>query len=78
MTFNNIRGRLALIAINVNWGVRRKVEKLKMALIWLLPDWIVYWCVIRAGAHATTGKWSNEAVPETTLMDVLKRWGDQA
>ena len=45
-------------------------------LAWKLPRPLVYWAVIRAGVHATTGPYSSQIVPETTLPDVLKRWDD--
>jgi hypothetical protein len=35
---------------------------------------LAYWCTIRVGAHATTGKWSNQIVPELTVADALQRW----
>lgn len=43
-------------------------------LAWKLPRPLVYWATIRCGAHATTGRWSNQIVPETTLPDLLQRW----
>ena len=48
--------------------------KLQSAVVWRLPKWIVYWCTIRSGAHATTGKHSNQVVSDLTLLDTLKRW----
>jgi hypothetical protein len=49
-------------------------EKAAMWFAWHLPKWVVYWCAIRLGAHATTGKYSNTNVPELTFTDALKRW----
>ena len=47
-----------------------------MFIVWnLLPRRIVYWCAIRVGAHATTGKFGNQNVPALTMADALKRWG---
>jgi hypothetical protein len=43
-------------------------------LAWHLPKKLVYWATIRAGAHASTGEWSNQIVPEMYFVDVLKRW----
>lgn len=40
-----------------------------------LPKRIVYWCAIRVSAHATTGKYSSQIVPELTVMDAVKRYG---
>lgn len=39
-----------------------------------LPRRLVYWALIRAGVHATTGRWSNQLVPELTFFEALERW----
>ena len=39
-----------------------------------LPRQLVYFCGIRIIAHGTTGKYSNQVVPELTAMDAIKRW----
>ena len=49
-------------------------DRIKMFLVWRLPKWIVYWCVIRVGGYASTGQYSNQIVPDLTLIDALKRW----
>ena len=49
-------------------------EWIAQQIAYLLPRRIVYWATIRAGAHATTGQWSDQEVPAVTLMDTLKRW----
>ena len=56
--------------------VRREVmwERLKMSVAWHMPRWLVYWCAIRLNAHATTGQWGHQNVPELTALDALKRW----
>ena len=43
-------------------------------LAWHLPKPLVYWATIRCGVHATTGRWSHQEVPATTLPDMLQRW----
>jgi hypothetical protein len=55
-------------------SLRRRVEKVKLWVAWHVPKWLAYWCTIRVGAHATTGKWSNQIVPELTVADALQRW----
>lgn len=50
------------------------IEKLKMKIAWILPKWLVYFCTIRLGAHATTGKYGSQIVPELNFIDALKRW----
>jgi len=49
-------------------------EKIIMSIVWALPRRLIYWCAIRFGAHATTGKYSNTVVPELTFTDALNRW----
>jgi hypothetical protein len=39
-----------------------------------MPARIVYWAVIRAGVHCTTGKYSSQVVPDLCLPDLLKRF----
>lgn len=51
-------------------------EKIIMALVWKLPRGIVAWCVIRAAAYATSGKWSKDAPDDLSPLDILKRWSD--
>ncbi len=52
-------------------------EKALVWIVWHLPRPIVYWSAIRVGAHATTGLYSNQIVPDLTYMDALKRWDDK-
>lgn len=49
-------------------------NKLIEWIVWKLPKKIIYWSSIRLIAHATTGKYSNQVVPELTAMDALGRW----
>lgn len=49
-------------------------ERLWLWFIHRLPKKIIYWCAVRLGAHATTGKYGNTIVPNLTFMDALKRW----
>jgi len=39
-----------------------------------LPRRLVYWAAIVVGAHATTGKHSDQVVPDLLFTDALKRW----
>ena len=56
------------------WNFRRPLEKMRLAFVWRLPRWLVYWCAIRLIAHATQGAHSNQIVPDLSAMDALKRW----
>lgn len=51
------------------------VWRWQLAIANHLPRWIVYWATIRLGAHATTGQYSSQVVPELYFMDALERWG---
>lgn len=50
-------------------------DKLPLFIVYhLLPKRIVMWAAVRVGAHATTGEYSNQVVPELYFVDALKRW----
>lgn len=49
-------------------------DKIAMEIAWLLPRRLVYWCALRLAAHATTGTYGSQEVPELRLMDALARW----
>ena len=46
-------------------------------IAWRLPKKLVYWCLIRAGGHATTGRFSGQIVPDLTYFETLERWGEK-
>lgn len=52
-------------------------EKLQRKIAWMLPRKIVMWAFVRVVSHATTGRWSNQTVPELSAMDALKRWDEK-
>lgn len=52
------------------------LEKCYIWLAWKLPRRLVYWCVVRAAAHATTGSWSHVETPAVTVVECLERWRD--
>lgn len=49
-------------------------DKIWMWIAWHLPKRLVYWCAIRVDAHATTGDYGSQNVPDLLAMDALKRW----
>lgn len=56
--------------------MRNEVFRTK-AMLWIarrMPRWLAYWCSIRVGAAATTGKYEKTVVPDLLFMDALKRW----
>jgi hypothetical protein len=61
-------------AIEAKYQYRKNRDKLIRAIVWRLPKRLVMWAAIRVVAHATTGEYSNQIVPELTAIDALKRW----
>ena len=49
-------------------------NKLCLWVARLLPNRIVYWCAMRVNAHATTGEYSTQIVPELTAFEAIERW----
>jgi len=60
------------------WEIKHEYNKIKerwmMKIAWKMPKWLVYFCAIRLGAHATTGKYGSKIVPELNFMEAIKRW----
>lgn len=54
----------------------RRWEKLLMALVWKMPKVVVKWAFVRVAAHATTGPYSDQVMPELLVTDALARWED--
>ena len=50
------------------------IDKIQMYIAWKLPKGIAMWCAVRLAAHATQGEYSNQAVPELTVIESLNRW----
>ena len=49
-------------------------EKLMMNIAWKMPRWLVYFCAIRLGSNASTGKYEKQIYPELNFFDAVKRW----
>jgi hypothetical protein len=60
----------------LRWYVHKVPQRIWMKLAWLMPKQLAYWATIRLGAHATTGVYGNQIVPDLYFMDALKRWED--
>jgi hypothetical protein len=56
------------------WWWERPKERLLMSFVYRLPRQLVYRAAIRVIAHATTGQWGQQIVPELTAMEALERW----
>ena len=50
------------------------MDALMRWVVWRLPRQLVMRCAMRIGANATTGKYSNQDVPDLRFMDAMKRW----
>lgn len=49
-------------------------ERMAIAVAWSLPRKVVLWAVVRAFAHATTGKWGHCHPAEVSYKEVHDRW----
>lgn len=49
-------------------------EKVWIFIAWRLPRRLAFWCALRVMAHATTGRWGNQIVPELLFIDAVERW----
>lgn len=43
-------------------------------IAWCLPRRVVYWCALRAVAHATGERWKRTKAMDLTVMDCVARW----
>lgn len=60
--------------MDIRYELSRQREKAYLWFIWKLPRRWVYWCVIRAVSHATTGQYGKDSPTSITFDTVLKRW----
>ena len=60
--------------IHLKYEINKRLEKMLIWFVYRLPRPVAYWCSIRVMVHATTGKYSDQVVPELLAMDALKRW----
>jgi hypothetical protein len=66
---------VAYLKLSTEHEISRVFEKMVIKIAWLLPERLVYWCALRVIAHATSGQYSNQVVPELKAMEALHRWG---
>lgn len=57
------------------YEVNKRAESLMKAVVWRLPNWVIYWATIRAGTQTIA---NDEVVPEVLYTDVLTRLDDPA
>lgn len=57
---------------DIEWNMHR--VKWMLNFIYLLPPKLIYWCMIRAIAETTTGKYENTIVPNLGAMEAVSRF----
>ena len=50
------------------------MEKMWQWLAYRLPRDLIRWCLVRGIANATSGRYSDQVVPDLKAMDMLARW----
>lgn len=65
---------VAYLKFSAEHEVSRVFEKLVIKIAWMLPKRLAYWCALRVIAHATSGQYSNQVVPELKALEALQRW----
>ena len=58
----------------LKYELSKRTEQAWTWIAWHLPRTLVMWCAVRVGAHASTGKYSSQVVPDLSFMDALQRW----
>lgn len=58
----------------LKYEVNRRAERALRRLVSKLPKKLVYYCAIRVGVNATTGKYGSQVVPDLSFMTALERW----
>lgn len=64
------------IAMKPRERVARFREASAIKAAHLLPHSVAKWAFIRVAVHATVGPWSNQVVPDLTVLDALQRWDE--
>ena len=61
-----------------HYELHRWKEKITMKIVWALPKYIVYWCVIRVWASATSGSgpFCNFSPCDVRVDQALNAWAD--
>jgi hypothetical protein len=65
--------KLRLLEIKY-WYKEKLGEQLIQRFVWKLPSKVILWSAIRLMAHATTGEFRYQNVPELTALEALDRW----
>jgi hypothetical protein len=56
------------------WWFATRPDAVARRVAWLLPRKVAYWATLRVGAHATTGRYGHQVVPELTFFEAIERW----
>ena len=60
--------------LDIKYRYNRRIEKIKLWIVWKLPEWVIYWAAIRLISYSTTGKWGHTTIPDLGAMEALERW----
>ena len=65
---------IASLCFIAKWYTTLWKEKFQMWFAHRMPRWLVYFCLIRGWAYATTGKFSKDDAVSIRMDDVVERW----
>jgi len=54
--------------------MRKDTGNFHQTIAWWLPKKLVYFCLIRGWANATTGEYSDTDAMKITADEVMRRW----
>lgn len=60
--------------LDVRYKAMKFREALIMQFVWAMPRVFIRWAVVRAVAHASTGKWGMEHPGRLKAFEVMDRW----
>lgn len=69
-----MKERLLVRKTELRWWIHKRPERIWMFVAWKLPRSLTMWAAIRVIAHATTGVFGSQNVPELSAMDAIQRW----
>ncbi len=57
--------------------IKELLEKVYLRIAWMLPQGLVKWAFVRVATYGTVGKYSDQVLPELTIVAALERWSRQ-
>lgn len=52
--------------------IMRWLERLELWIVWHLPDWVIYWCLVRSAA-ITSQRLPNKEMGNLTIFDLMEK-----